>query len=161
MQRPAVGVWQGLGGLLAASFALQTQSKAADGPCSLVCDLTAVPVPVGSGDGGIRQQAGLSRQPAGTAAAVSLVLMLLFSPRRAAGRRFAENLGQGLLSFWPGVFLKSHRAQDALLPPPEVMVHCVCMGKLPWVSLMWVSSLPPDEHADVQEQAVLSEKEVQ
>lgn len=72
MRCKAVGVWQGLGDLLAASFALQIQSKAADGPCSLMCNLTAVPVPVGSRDGGIRQWAGLSRQPTGTVTAVLL-----------------------------------------------------------------------------------------
>lgn len=52
--------------MLAASFVLQTKSIGCRGHQQLMCNLTAVLVPVGSRDGGIRQWAGLSRQLVGT-----------------------------------------------------------------------------------------------
>lgn len=61
--------------MLASASALQTPSKATDGPCSLKVikpDLTAVPVPMGSRDDGIRQWAGLTKQHAATVTAALL-----------------------------------------------------------------------------------------
>lgn len=61
--------------MLASTHALQTQSKATGGPCSLKvikCDPTAVPVPAWSRGDGVRQWAGLTKQPAATVTAALL-----------------------------------------------------------------------------------------
>lgn len=111
-----------------------------------------------SRDDGIRQWAGFTKQPeaAGTAACYLMSLMLLLAPRRTQLGGKLENLGQNLLCS----LLTSFRAGTVPLHPRGA-------SRQSWWGQAFLGDCDPsvisspDQHADVQEQAVLSQEEVQ